>query len=108
LLKGHDAAHFASIDTGLRGYKARHNLAVIYREQGRLAEADIRQGREKLGLTQRESADLLGVGEATISRWETGGQIQQRAMDRFLRVCLASPAAVDLLSRDFQPSAKGA
>jgi hypothetical protein len=29
-------------------------------------------------------------------------------MDRFLRVCLASPAAVELLSRDFQPSTKGA
>jgi putative zinc finger/helix-turn-helix YgiT family protein len=73
-----------------------------------LAPAEIRQGREKLGLTQKEFANLLGVGEATISRWETGAQIQQRALDRFLRVCLASPAAVELLQSDFQPRARGA
>jgi len=43
------------------------------------------------------------MGEATVSRWETGAQIQQRAMDRFLRVCLASPAAVELPRSDFHP-----
>jgi putative zinc finger/helix-turn-helix YgiT family protein len=72
-----------------------------------LAPEEIRQGREQLGLTQKQFANLLGVGEATVSRWETGAQIQQRAMDRFLRVCLASPAAVELLRSDFQPSVSG-
>jgi DNA-binding transcriptional regulator YiaG len=60
------------------------------------------------GLTQKQFAHLLGVGEATVSRWETGAQIQQRAMDRFLRVCLASPAAVELLRNDFQTGRSGA
>jgi HTH-type transcriptional regulator/antitoxin MqsA len=84
-------------------------ISAAFRRQARLlTPEEICQGREKFGLTQKEFAHLLGVGEPTISRWETGGQIQQRAMDRFLRVCLASPAADDLLSRDFQPSAKGA
>src|SRR5262249_55243962 len=32
--------HFASIDTGLRGSKARHNLAVILHEEGNAAEAE--------------------------------------------------------------------
>jgi transcriptional regulator with XRE-family HTH domain len=64
------------------------------REARLLTPDEIRDGREKLGLTQKQFANLLGVGEATVSRWETGAQIQQRAMDRFLRVCLASPAAV--------------
>lgn len=73
-----------------------------------LAPEEIRLGREKLGLTQKQFANLLGVGEATVSRWETGTQIQQRAMDRFLRVCLASPAAVELLRSDFQATARGA
>jgi DNA-binding transcriptional regulator YiaG len=27
-------------------------------------------------LTQKQFANLLGVGEATVSRWETGAQIQ--------------------------------
>jgi putative zinc finger/helix-turn-helix YgiT family protein len=82
--------------------------AAFRREAGLLPPEEIRQGREKLGLTQKQFANLLGVGEATVSRWETGAQIQQRAMDRFLRVCLASPAAVELLRNDFQPSARGA
>jgi putative zinc finger/helix-turn-helix YgiT family protein len=82
--------------------------AAFRRAAGLLAPEDIRQGREKLGLTQKQFANLLGVGEATVSRWETGAQIQQRAMNRFLGICLASPAAVELLRTDFQASASGA
>lgn len=37
---GRDGAHFASVDTGVAGYKAWHNLAVICQEQGRPAEAE--------------------------------------------------------------------
>jgi len=40
LLTHREAAHFASVDEGLHGYKARHNLAVVYAEQGRFAEAE--------------------------------------------------------------------
>ena len=32
--------HFASVDAGLRGYKARHNLAVVYHQQGRAGDAE--------------------------------------------------------------------
>jgi glycosyltransferase involved in cell wall biosynthesis len=32
--------HFASIDVGIRSYKARHNLAVLYRDHGRNDEAE--------------------------------------------------------------------
>jgi len=80
----------------------------LRREARLLTPEEIREGREKLGLTQRQFANLLGVGEATVSRWETGAQIQQRAMDRFLRVCLASPAVAELLRSDFQTSRTGA
>lgn len=82
--------------------------AAFQREAKLLTPEEVRNGREGLGLTQKQFANLLGVGEATVSRWETGAQIQQRAMDRFLRVCLASSAAVELLLTDFQPSARGA
>ena len=37
-----------------------------------MALDEIHRGREKLGLTQKQFANLLGVGEATVSRWETG------------------------------------
>ena len=39
LLQSREGDHFASVDPGLRGYKARHNLAVLYQDQGRLEEA---------------------------------------------------------------------
>jgi putative zinc finger/helix-turn-helix YgiT family protein len=88
--------------------EADQQISAAFRHEAKLlTPAEIRQGREQLGLTQKQFANLLGVGEATVSRWETGAQIQQRAMDRFLRVCLASPAAVELLRSDFQPSTSG-
>ena len=33
------------------------------------------QFREKLGVTQEEAAEMLGVSQPTISRWESGGEI---------------------------------
>jgi putative zinc finger/helix-turn-helix YgiT family protein len=52
---------------------------------GLLSPAEIRQGRERLGLAQKQLAGLLGISEFTLSRWETGAQIQQSSMDVFLR-----------------------
>jgi tetratricopeptide (TPR) repeat protein len=40
LLELRPGAHFASLDAGLRGHKTRHQLALLYRDQGRLAEAE--------------------------------------------------------------------
>jgi hypothetical protein len=37
------------------------------------------------------------IAEATLSRWETGAQIQQRAMDAFLRVFFRSAEARGVL-----------
>jgi putative zinc finger/helix-turn-helix YgiT family protein len=89
--------------------EADHQISAAFRREARLlAPEEIRQGRENLALNQTQFANLLGVGEATVSRWETGAQIQQRAMDRFLRVCLASPVVVEMLRNDFQLNAKGA
>jgi putative zinc finger/helix-turn-helix YgiT family protein len=45
----------------------------------------IKEQRLRLGLTQAQLADLLCVGEATLCRWETGGQIQSHHMDEMLR-----------------------
>jgi putative zinc finger/helix-turn-helix YgiT family protein len=60
---------------------------------GLLAPEEIRRGREKLGLTQKQLAHYLQVGEETLARWETGGQIQSRAMDRLLRIYFQVPEA---------------
>jgi putative zinc finger/helix-turn-helix YgiT family protein len=54
-------------------------------EAGLLMPAQIRKKREALGLTQKQLAVLLGVSEWSLSRWETGAQIQQRAMNNLLK-----------------------
>lgn len=66
---------------------------ALHAAAGLLPAEEIRRGREKLGLTQKQLAHYLQVGEATLSRWETGGQIQQRAMDRLLRIYFQVPEA---------------
>jgi len=66
-------------------------------EVGLLQPAEIRAHREALGLTQKALAGHLQVAEATLSRWETGAQMQQRAMDRFLRVFFQSADARRIL-----------
>ncbi len=45
--------------------------------------------RESLGLTQKQLADFLLISDSTLSRWETGGQIQQKSLDRLLRAFFA-------------------
>ncbi len=64
---------------------------ALRNEAGLLQPAEIRAQREALGLTQKTLAGYLLIAEATLSRWETGAQIQQRAMDAFLRVFLNRP-----------------
>ncbi len=64
---------------------------------GLLSPEEIRTRREGLRLTQKELAARLHIAEATLSRWETGAQIQQRAMDAFLRVFFESPEARRIL-----------
>ena len=46
----------------------------------------VRTARKGLGMTQQELAARRGVAAETLSRWENGTQVQQRAYDRFLRI----------------------
>ncbi len=70
---------------------------ALRRQVGLLPPDRIRSNRESLGLTQRDFANLLGVGELTVSRWETGSQIQQRSLDRLMRLFFAFPEVRDAL-----------
>jgi putative zinc finger/helix-turn-helix YgiT family protein len=58
---------------------------------GLLEPEEIRRRREGLGLTQAALAERLEVGPATVSRWETGAQIQQRSLDQLLRLYFDLP-----------------
>jgi putative zinc finger/helix-turn-helix YgiT family protein len=73
---------------------ADEQIAAALREQlGLLSTTQIRENREKLGLSQRDMAEQMGVAVETISRWENGALTQTRAMDRYLRVYFGVPAA---------------
>lgn len=65
---------------------------------GLLAPGEIKQRRLALGLTQKDLADRLRIAEATLSRWETGAQIQQRGYDILLRLFFELPAVRDHLA----------
>lgn len=72
--------------------EANRQISAAFRKQaGLLSPEEIRDHRAALGLTQQALADLLGVGVWTLSRWETGAQIQQRSLDRFLRATFRLP-----------------
>jgi putative zinc finger/helix-turn-helix YgiT family protein len=71
---------------------------ALRREVGLLTPEQIRSNRETLGLKQRDFADRLGVGESTVSRWETGAQVQQRSLDKLMRIYFAFPDARDALA----------
>lgn len=60
--------------------------AELRKKVGLMPPELIRGTREKLKLTQKQLADELQVAESTLSRWESGMQIQQRAMDQYLRL----------------------
>lgn len=58
---------------------------VYRRKHSLLTSVEIRERRERLDMSQEEFARYLDVGVASIKRWELG-QVQDRAMDRLIRV----------------------
>jgi len=73
----------------------------------RLAPAEIKAFREKLERTQTDMARLLGLGEKTYARWESGAYIQNAASDRYLRLLMASEANIAILEQLAQEESGG-
>jgi len=89
--------------------EADEQIALALREQlGLLSPDEIRGNRDKLGLSQRELAEHLGVAVEIISRWENGVLIPSRAMDRYLRLYFTVPAARSALVDSLGLSSQGA
>lgn len=67
-----------------------------YREKhGLLTANEIRKLRKGLNMTQGQFADYLGVGEASIKRWERG-LVQDKSNDELIRAKTASPRFTDM------------
>jgi putative zinc finger/helix-turn-helix YgiT family protein len=71
--------------------------ALYRRKHGLLSADEVRALRKQLGLTQARLARLLRLGANTISRWESGRNVQTAAMDVLLRLLRDVPGSLAYL-----------
>jgi putative zinc finger/helix-turn-helix YgiT family protein len=74
-------------------------ISIYRKKHGLLSADEIRALRERFGLTQSELARLLHLGANTISRWESGRNVQTEAMEMLLRLLRDLPGSLDYLRR---------
>jgi len=72
-------------------------IAIYRRRHGLLAADELRAIRRRFGLTQAELARLLRLGANTVSRWESGRNVQTAAMDMLVRLIRDLPGSIDYL-----------
>lgn len=72
-------------------------IAIYRKDHGLLSADEIRAIRERFGLTQSDLARLLRLGANTVSRWESGRNVQTAAMDMLLRLIRDLPGSIDYL-----------
>lgn len=72
-------------------------ISVYRKKHGLLSADEIRAMRDRFGLTQGELARLLHLGANTISRWESGRNVQTEAMEMLLRLLRDLPGSLDYL-----------
>jgi len=91
--------HCDSCNEDLMNEEASAAITTSHRAALKLLTADeIRSIRQKLGKTQGQMSELLGIGEKTYCRWESGTHFQSEAFDRYLRALQATPSLVDVLN----------
>lgn len=74
-------------------------IAIYRRKHGLLSADEIRAIRERFEVTQADFARLLRLGANTLSRWESGRNVQTEAMDTLLRVIRDLPGSIEYLRR---------
>ena len=81
------------------GFLNRRALETYRRKHGLLSEGEIREIRGRLKLTQGALSRLLRLGSNTVSRWESGRNVQSASMDVMLRLLRDVPGALAYLRR---------
>ena len=90
--------HCASCGEDLLDDNASKAITKAHRAALKLLPAEeIHSLRQGLGKTQAQMSELLGIGEKTYSRWESGTHFQSEAFDRYLRL-LQVPEVLDALN----------
>ena len=72
-------------------------IAIYRKKHGLLSADEIRPIRERFDLTQADLARLLRLGANTVSRWESGRNVQSAAMDMLLRLIRDVPGSIPYL-----------
>jgi putative zinc finger/helix-turn-helix YgiT family protein len=89
---------FQTVTTDQMAEYARAVADAYRRQKGRLTSSEIRAGRAALAMSQDVFAGSVGVGPASIKRWEWG-HAQSEDEDRKLRQCI-NPSAIELDTAD--------
>lgn len=74
-------------------------IALFRQSHGLLSADEIRTLRAQLGVSQGQLATLLRLGQNTVSRWESGRNVQSAAMDLLLKLLRDVPGTLDYLER---------
>ena len=82
------------------GHWLRHE--AVCRHLGVLSPVEVRGIRKRHGMNRSEFAQVTGLGEATLNRWENGTLVQNRANDRYLRL-IAIPEVMNRLTKLLAP-----
>jgi putative zinc finger/helix-turn-helix YgiT family protein len=72
-------------------------IAIYRKRHGLLSADEIRAIRQRFDLTQADLTRLLHLGVNTISRWESGRNVQTEAMDVLLRMIRDLPQSLEYL-----------
>jgi HTH-type transcriptional regulator/antitoxin MqsA len=78
----------------------RRASTAVRREEGLLMPDEIREIRQRYGLSQADLERLIGAGPKTVVRWERGTIFQNRTADTLLRVLRDHPEVVAELTRE--------
>ena len=78
-------------------------IAIYRKKHGLLSADDIRAIRDHLRLSQADLASLLRLGANTVSRWESGRNVQTAAMDVLLRLVRDLPGSIAYLRDHANP-----
>ncbi|RAI38944.1 helix-turn-helix domain-containing protein [Rhodoplanes roseus] len=82
----------ASLHEGLDQASGKRTGAVVHKIAPE--ETDAREARLKLGLSQREFAELIGTGVGTVRKWELGTRHPSGAARALITVIKNEPKAV--------------
>jgi HTH-type transcriptional regulator/antitoxin MqsA len=89
-----------SEQAGAAELRANKRAMIAFKKQveGLLTGQQVREIRERLGLTQAEAAKAFGGGPVAFSKYEADDVMQSGAMDKLLRVAANVPEAYDFLA----------